>query len=144
MTPVINRYKKQAVEGPMILNLFVLLLQTHSFAASIPVTEKELLSVTGIEKSFLLEKNEDALENLLYFEEDGVSCGLDEFSIEGYKITEGIANAPTKFEVINLVTGPTNYCGGSARYTCYTYFYLQNGKWLDLGAECDDSTIFNE
>lgn len=128
----------------MILNLLVLLLQTQSFAASIPVTEKELLSATGIEKSFLLKTNEDALESLLYFEDDGISCEMDEFSIEGYAITEGTANAPTKFEVINLVTGPTNFCGGTARYTCYTYFYLKNGKWQDLGAECDDSTVFNE
>lgn len=128
----------------MILNLLILLFQTQSFAANIPVTEKELLAVTGIEKSFLYEKNEDALEDLLYMEDEGISCEMEEFSIEGYTITEGTANSPTKFEVINLVTGPTNFCGGYARYTCYTVFYLKDGQWLDLGAECDDSSVFNE
>ncbi|MBY0384269.1 hypothetical protein K2X05_03845 [bacterium] len=128
----------------MILNLLALLLQTQSFAAGIQVSEKELLSVTGIQKSFLLKSNEDALESLLSFEDEGISCEMDEFSIEGYTITEGTANAPKKFEVINRVTGPTNFCGGTATYTCYTYFYLKNGQWLDLGSECDDSTVFNE
>ena len=61
MTTVVNGYKRQALEGLMLLNFFVLFLQTQSFAANVQVTEKELLEVTGIEKSFLLKTNEDAL-----------------------------------------------------------------------------------
>lgn len=128
----------------MLIQILALIFNSQVYAANININEVELLQVTGIEKANLVEINEEALTNALFFEDEGFSCGLEEYTITGYKITEGTTDAPTKFEVINSVVGPTNYCGGSARYNCYTYFYLQNGQWKDLGAECDSSSTADE
>jgi hypothetical protein len=131
------------MEVLMLLQILLVLTQS-SFAAAIPVNEAELLQATGLEKSFIEKQNEDALESLLFIQNNGVSCGLDELSIEGYNVTEGTAQAPTKFEVINLVSAPTNYCASYEVVQCYTYFYLKNNQWETLGAECAEGSGPNE
>ncbi len=128
----------------MLLTVLTLLIQTQTHAAQFSINEKELLAATSIDKNLLMKENEKALEQALFFEENGVSCGLEEFFIDGYTITEGSANVPTKFEVLNVVTGPTNYCGGYAKYKCYTHFYKKDGQWNTLGAECDSSDSFED
>lgn len=128
----------------MLIQIIALIFQSQVYAANLDINEASLLQVTGIEKAKLIAANEDALEALLSFEDEGISCGLEDYSIKGYKITAGTIDAPTKFEVINSVTGPTNYCGGTATYNCYTYFYLQNGEWKDLGSECDTGLTADE
>lgn len=128
----------------MFLMIFTIFFQTQIQAAQIPINENELLSLTKIDKNVLYKANEKSLEEAVFMDENGMSCGLEEFSIEGYTIIEGTANNPTRFEVINLVTGPTNYCGASGQYKCYTPFYKKNEAWNTLGAECETSPSYED
>ncbi len=127
-----------------MIQIFAILFQSYVFAAAIPVNEAKLLTATGLEKSYISKETGDSLESLLFYSNNGISCGLEEFYIDGYNITEGTEAAPTKFEVISVVTGPTNYCAASEEFKCYTYFFLQNDAWKTLGAECDYDSKFNE
>lgn len=127
-----------------MFQLFNLLLQTLVIAAPIHVNEADLLKVTGLEKSYVMRETENSLESYLYYDNNGISCGLEEFYVEGYTITEGTESAPTKFEVITTVSGPVNYCAQYSQFQCYTYFYLKNSTWNTLGAECEHGTEYNE
>ncbi len=120
-----------------MFQIFAILFQSYVFAAAIPVNEAELLKATGLEKSYISKETGDSLESLLFYSNNGFSCGLEEFYIDGYNITEGTESAPTKFEVVSVVTGPANYCATTEEFKCYTYFFLQNDAWKTLGAECD-------
>jgi hypothetical protein len=127
-----------------MFQIFALLIQNFVFATAIPVNEAELLTVTGLEKSYISKETGDSLESLLFYSNNGISCGLEEFYIDGYSITEGADSAPKKFEVITSVTGPTNDCASTEEFKCYTHFYLQNDTWRILGTECDSDSKFNE
>ena len=128
----------------MTIQLLAILFQSYVFAATIPVNEAELLKATGLEKSYVAKQTEDSLESLLFYADNGISCGLEEFYIDGYNVTEGTESAPTKFEVVSVVTGPSNYCAQYETFKCYTYFYKQNEAWKTLGAECDYDSKYNE
>lgn len=127
-----------------MFQIFAILFQTYVFAAAIPVNEAELFKATGLEKNYISKETGDSLESLLFISENGISCGLEEFYIDGYNITDGTESAPKKFEVVSVVTGPSNYCASTEEFKCYTYFYLQNDTWKTLGAECDYDSKFNE
>jgi hypothetical protein len=127
-----------------MIQIFAILFQTYVFAAAIPVNEAELLKATGLEKSYISKETEDSLESLLLISENGFTCGLEEFYIDGYNITDGTESAPKKFEVITVVIGPANSCASSEEFKCYTHFYLQNDTWKSLGAECEYDSKFNE
>ncbi len=128
----------------MLIQILVLFFQSYVFAVNISVTEADLLRATGLDKSYITRETENALENLLFIEENGTSCGLEDFSIDGYIVTAGTETAPEKFEVITTAKGPANYCATSEEFKCYTHFYMQNNTWKTLGAECEFDAKFNE
>lgn len=126
----------------MLLKISALLfLISTAQAAQIPVTQQELLQSTGLQETFVLNENEKALRELLEYVDEGVSCSIEKLTVEGYTVTKGTATQPTQFEVINTVTGPKDNCLSTDTYTCYTHFFIKNGQWQTLGAECDDSKL---
>ena len=79
-----------------MFQIFTILFQTYVFAATIPVNEAELLKATGLEKSYISKETGDSLESLLFYSNNGITCGLEEFYIDGYNITDALAEKLTR------------------------------------------------
>ena len=122
--------------------LFTILL---SFFASAQL-EKELfksdvLALTGLEEKALVAEVQNSLESQLFYDDDGISCGLEEFYISHYTQPK---NSTTEFSVHAEVTGPVGYCSGYAQYMCSVVFKSKDNKWSPVYTECDEGNMYEE
>ena len=130
----------------MILNTIIALVfsffisATANAAAIETVTEEQFLATTGLTEDTASSMIEKSLETLLFEDGDGISCGLEEFTIESYSINEVKNKDIVAFEIRTLADGPIDSCYGTKRYSCYTPISLKDGTWQAGFSECD----FNE
>lgn len=108
------------------------------------VSGTEVLQLTGYNEETLALEVQRSLESYFYYDNNGISCGLEDFTIEGYSIIKGTSSAPEKIEVQTTASGPIPYCNGYRSYTCYTFFSKNSEqKWVATSSECNDS-LYNE
>lgn len=109
-------------------------------------TEKEIfksdvLALTGMTEKVLVAEVQNSLEGHLYYDDDGISCGLEEFYISHYM--QPIKESDS-FSVHTEVTGPVGYCGGYSQYMCSVVFKKQNNTWSAVYTECDEGNLYEE
>ncbi len=127
----------------MILGILSSFILSLAFASE-PMTKAEVLQQTQLTEKTLSMMVQKDLESFLFYDDDGISCGLEEFFIEGYNLLKKDETGMTSFEVVTEVTGPVNYCGGYSRYACYTKFNKKNSVWEVAYTECDEPGLYDE
>ncbi len=122
----------------MILNLLALFLSLKIQALTVDITQTNLLKLTHLDETTLTSQTEKALDAYLFYDEGGMSCGLDSYEIDAFTITEGSSTNPTRFEVVAKVQGPGQSCEDNAKYQCYVTWKLKAQVWQAILVECDD------
>lgn len=92
-------------------------------ASAVPkeLKESEILNLTQLHPTEISKRTQVALEDHLFQEAHGRSCGLSHFYIEGYQTTESILDYSLKsFSVITEVYGPIYLCKGYEYFLCST------------------------
>lgn len=128
----------------LLLSLFVGLVVSSANAAIEGLTVKQVVEQTGLTEKFIVSETEKSLEAALFYQDDGISCGLEEFVVTGYQSLEKSAGELSRFEVITEADGPVNYCAGSVRQTCYTTWSKKSGSWKAAFTECEEGVLFEE
>ena len=123
----------------MILSLLTLLMSLKTQALSIDVTQTKLLQLTGLDEATLNSQTVKALDGYLFYDEGGISCGLESYEMETFSITEGGNAKPTRFEVEVQVQGPGQTCEDSQQYQCYVPWTKTAQTWQVGLVECDES-----
>lgn len=119
--------------------LILTLIFSFLTSAEVKQTELDITTLMGLTKEQLEKGTQDALEKELYYDEDGISCGLEEFAIDHYTIPS--LTSPTEFSVITDTVGPKNYCGGYDTYKCTTTWKLENTQWSAKNVVCGENDL---
>lgn len=122
--------------------LFTILLSFFSSAEFIQ-NKADILNVTGLTETIIEKKTEQSLEAFLFYQDDGVSCGLDEYFIFGFTTTTKSLTVD-QFTVVSDVVGQVNDCNGYEQFKCYTTWAKKDDQWNPLFTECDDDTVAGE
>jgi hypothetical protein len=125
--------------------LFQFLFVSILSMAATERTQSELLLETGIDAKTLARGTEASLESFLFVDENGMSCGLKEFSMEIFTATGKPGDTYNSFVVASMVKGPVGQtCGIYDEYMCYTTWENTSSGWQAAGSECDEDTVFGE
>ncbi len=124
--------------------MMVLVLIFSLFAsAEVEKSQDEILKMTGLTPAQILQKTQESLEQYLFQDDSGESCGLDEFAVSHYLVPNK-AQTYERFTVVTDTTGPVGHCDGYATYNCFTEWSNKSGSWNTVSTECEDGYEFND
>ncbi|MCO5114428.1 MAG: hypothetical protein M9899_09670 [Bdellovibrionaceae bacterium] len=108
-------------------------------AAVTPLSQNEVLTITGLDLASVVQETEASLESYLFQDAHGMTCGLKHFYLEGFETTDNLlTHALKNFSVITKVYGPIYPCKGYEYYLCSTEWTLWAGKWSVIETLCED------
>lgn len=124
----------------MLLAIFILF--GHAFQ-EFEQKQADILSFTGLTEKVIAAQTQNSLEKLLFYQDDGISCGLESFFIDSYTTETKKINSE-EFTVVTEVVGPTYECNSYDQYMCFTKWKNIDKVWTAIYTECDDDSVADD
>lgn len=113
--------------------------------AEVEKSQNDILAMTGLTEKYILTETQKSLEEYLFQDGSGISCGLDEFYVSHYTVPSPSQTLSyDKFTIATETTGPVGYCDGYARYMCFVEWSNKSGVWKTVSTDCEDGYEFND
>lgn len=112
-------------------------------SAEVEKSKNDILALTGLTETYILQETQNSLEEYLFQDGSGISCGLEEFVVSHYTVPSPKQTLSyDQFTIATETSGPVGYCDGYATYMCYVEWSNKSGVWKTVSTDCEEGFEF--